>query len=40
MESSNDSDSNFCITIYREGDDIIIFSKAEPYELSLNRSGS
>ena len=39
MESSNDSDSNFCITIYKEGDDVIIFSKAEPNESSLNRSG-
>ena len=39
MESSNDSDFNFCITIYKEADDIIIFSKAEPNESSLNRSG-
>ena len=39
MESSNDSDSNFCITICKEGDDVIIFSKAEPNESSLNRSG-
>ena len=37
MESSNDSDSDCCITMYKEGDDIITFPKAEPNELSSNR---
>ena len=30
MESNNDSERNCCITIYKEGDDVITFSKAEP----------
>ena len=38
MESSNDSDSDCCITMYKEGDDIITFPKAEPNESSLNRT--
>ena len=38
MESSNDNDSNFCPTMYKEGDDIITFPKAEPNESSLNRT--
>ena len=37
MESSNDSDDNCCITMYKQGDDIITFPKAEPNESSLNR---
>ena len=37
MESSNDSDSDYCITMYKEGDDIIMFSKAEPNKSSLKR---
>ena len=37
MESSNDSDNDFCITMYKQGDDIITFPKAEPNESSLNR---
>ena len=37
MESSNDSDSDCCITMYKEGDDILTFPKAEPDESSLNR---
>ena len=37
MESSNDSDIDCCITIYKKGDDIITFPKAEPNESSLNR---
>ena len=37
MESSNDSDSDCCITMYK-GDDIITFPKAEPNESSLNRT--
>ena len=32
MELSNDSESDCCITINNEGDDIIIFSEAEPNE--------
>ena len=36
MESSNDSDNDFCITMYKQGDDIITFPKAEPNESSLN----
>ena len=39
MESNNDSDRDCCITIDKEGDDIIKFSKAEPNESSLNRTG-
>ena len=38
MQSSNDSDNDYCITKYKEGDDIITFSKAEPNESSLNRT--
>ena len=38
MESSNDSDSDCCITMYKEGDDIITFPKAEPNESSLNKT--
>ena len=38
MQSSNDSDNDYCITIYKEGDHIITFSKAEPNESSLNRT--
>ena len=37
IESSNDNDSNCCITMYKEGDDIITFSKAEPNESSSER---
>ena len=36
MESSNDSDSDCCITMYKEGDGIITFPKAEPNDSSLN----
>ena len=39
MESSNISDSDCCITIYEEGDNIITFPKAETNESSLNRKG-
>ena len=39
MESSNNSDSDCCITIYNEGDNIITFPKAETNESSLNRKG-
>ena len=39
MESSYDSDSDCCITIYKEGDDIITFPKSEPNESSLNWRG-
>ena len=39
MESSNISDSDYCITIYEEGDNIITFPKAETNESSLNRKG-
>ena len=38
MEPSNDSDSNFCITMYKEGGDLITFPKTEPNESSLNRT--
>ena len=38
MESSNDSDSDCCITVCKEGDDILTFPKAEPDESSLNRT--
>ena len=38
MESSNDSDSDCCITMYKEGDDIITLPTAEPNESSLNRT--
>ena len=37
MESSNDSDIDCCIAMYKKGDDIITFPKAEPNESSLNR---
>ena len=36
MESSNDGDSDCCITMYKEGDGIITFPKAEPNDSSLN----
>ena len=39
MEWSNDSDRDCCITICKEGDDIITCSKAEPNESSLNITG-
>ena len=39
MESSNISDSDCCITLYEEGDNIITFPKAETNESSLNRKG-
>ena len=39
MESNNNSDSDCCITMYKEGDDIITFPKAETNESSLNRRG-
>ena len=39
MKSSKDSDSDCCITIYKERDDIIItFPKTEPNESSLNKT--
>ena len=38
IESSNDSDSDCCITMCKEGDDIITFIKVEPNESSLNRT--
>lgn len=38
MESSQDSDSDCCIKMYKEGDDIIIFPKTEPNKSSLNRT--
>ena len=38
MESSNDSHSDCCMTIYEEGDDIITFPKAEPNESSVKRT--
>ena len=37
MELSNDSDSDYWITMYKERDDIVTFPKAEPNESSLNR---
>ena len=37
MESSNDNDSDCCITIYKEGADIIAFPNRESNESSLNR---
>ena len=30
MESNHDCDDDYCITMYKEGDDIITFPKAEP----------
>ena len=36
--NDNDNDRDCCITMYKEGDDIIIFPKAEPNESSLNRT--
>ena len=38
MESSNDSDSDCYMKMYKEGNDIITFPKAEPNESSLNRT--
>ena len=38
VESSNDSDSDCWITMYKEGDDIITFPKAEANESSLNKA--
>ena len=38
MESSNDSDSDCYITMYKEVDNILTFLKAEPIELSLKRT--
>ena len=38
VESSNDSDSDCWITMYKEGDDIITFPKAEAKESSLNKA--
>ena len=38
IESSNDSDSDCCITMCKERDDIITFIKVEPNESSLNRT--
>ena len=38
MESNHDFDDDYCITMYKEGDDIITFPKAEPNESSLNRT--
>ena len=38
MESSQDSDWDCCIKMYKEGDDIIIFPKTEPNKSSLNRT--
>ena len=38
MEPSNDSDSDFCITMYNKGGDFITFPKTEPNESSLNRT--
>ena len=37
-DNDNDNDRDCCITMYKEGDDIIIFAKAEPNESSLNRT--
>ena len=37
MESSNDSDSDCYISIYKEEADIIAFPNTEPNESSLNR---
>ena len=37
MESSNDNDSDCCITIYKEGADITAFPNRESNESSLNR---
>ena len=39
MQSSNDSYSDCCITMYKEGDDIITFPEPEPNESFLNRTG-
>ena len=36
MESSDDSGSNSCIIMFKEGDNIITFPKTEPNESSLN----
>ena len=38
MESIQDSDSDCCIKMYKEGDDIIKFPKTEPNKSSLNRT--
>ena len=38
VESSNDSDSDCYMKMYKEGNDIITFPKAEPNESSLNRT--
>ena len=38
VESSNDSDSDCYMKMYKEGNDIITFPKAEPNETSLNRT--
>ena len=38
MESNHDCDDDCSITMYKEGDDIITFPKAEPNESSLNRT--
>ena len=38
MESNHDFDDDYCKTMYKEGDDIITFPKAEPNESSLNRT--
>ena len=38
MESSTDSDRDCCVTMFKEGDGIITFPKAEPNESSLNRT--
>ena len=38
MESNHDCDDDYSITMYKEGDDIITFPKAEPNESSLNRT--
>ena len=38
MESSDDSDSDYCITMYKESDNIITFPKTGPNGSSLNRT--
>ena len=38
MESSKDSDNECCITMYKRGDGIITFPKAEPNESTLSRT--
>ena len=40
VEPSDNSDSNCCIPMYKECDDIITFPKTEPNESSLNRTES